>query len=374
MNKIKNELINMTAEGSRKDLYKRNEYVISQLPLKKVYIWGTGLLGKFAYNQFVKNDIIVNGYIDNNKEKINADEKIFGWEILQSADIVVIASIHYPEIINQLHELKIENYIYYEELALANVKYDSYYQAFDGIFEELERNRDQYISLYDIWADDLSKEIYLKIIMYRKSLDSLYVEQAYNLSIREGIQDFDQIVVKKLGENSIFYDVGGFDGKSSMDFIEHVKDYRHIYFFEPDKDIIETVKKNLKDVKNISFINAVVGEARGSVRYDNIGNGGGTVSETGEEIVETVILDDFIEQGVSYIKMDIEGYELQALKGAKHFIEQEKPLLAVSVYHKPSDIHKLINTVMSWNPDYKIYMRHYTKTYADTVCYFINEA
>lgn len=363
----------MTAVGAVGELYNRKKELISQLSLKGVYIWGTGLLGKFVYNQFQKNNIKVNGYIDNNKKEINSDKGIFGCEILESTDIVVIASIHYPEIIDQLRQLRIDNYIYYEELALADVRFATYYQAFDKIFEELEDNKNQYISLCNVWADELSKEVYSKIIMFRKTLDNSYLEQAFQLSMKEGIQDFDRTVVERFGENCAFFDVGGFDGQSSIDFVEHSKIYRHIYFFEPDKSIIEMAKTNLRYVKNISFINAAVGENRGNVKYDDIGNGGGTVSERGREIVKTVILDDFIEHGVNYIKMDIEGYELQALKGAKQFIKREKPLLAVSVYHKPGDIHKLVNLIISWNPSYKVYMRHYTKTYADTVCYFVNE-
>jgi FkbM family methyltransferase len=372
MDWIKDELTNMTADKARRELYARKRNLISQIGLKgKVYIWGTGLLGNFAYKQFQKNNIKVAGYIDNNKSKIDIAKKVFGCEILEAVDIVVIASIHYPEIIEQLQGINIDNYIYYEELALADTRFAVYYQAFNKMFEELEDNKDQYISLYDIWADELSKEIYSKVIMYRKTLDSVFLNQAFQLSIKEGIQDFDHVVVERFGENCIFFDVGGFDGQSSIDFIDHAKKYKHIYFFEPDKNIIEIAKANLQEKKNISFINAVVGEARGNVKYDDIGNGGGLVSEKGKEIVETVVLDDFIETGINYIKMDIEGYEMEALKGAKHFIEKEKPLLAISVYHKPGDIHKLVNLILSWNPDYKAYIRHYTKTYADTVCYFI---
>lgn len=373
MDWIKDELISMSATQARAELCKRKAYVFRRLSLNRIYIWGIGLLGKFAYDQFKKNNINVVGYIDNDKSKINPDRDIWGCEILESTDIVIVASIHYPEIIEQLRQLGIDNYIYYEELATADERFDTYYQAFDGIFEELEDNKNQYIYLCNIWADDLSKEVYSKIIMFRKTLDSSYLEQAFQLSNKEGIQDFDRIVVDRLGENCVFYDVGGFDGQSSNDFIKTVKDYRHIYFFEPDKRIIEMAKKNLRNIKNISFINAVVGEISGNVRYDAIGNGGGKVSEEGRELVETVILNDFMESGISYIKMDVEGYELQVLKGAKQFIEQEKPLLAVSVYHKPGDIHILVKLILSWNPNYKVYMRHYTKTYADTVCYFINE-
>ena len=87
-----------------------------------------------------------------------------------------------------------------------------------------------------------------------------------------------------------------------------------------------------------------------------------------------VKLDDYISGRNSYVKLDVEGYEAEVLQGMKNSILRFKPLLAVSVYHIPGDIHKMAEMLLSWNPDYKVYIRHYTKSYADTVCYFVNES
>lgn len=86
-----------------------------------------------------------------------------------------------------------------------------------------------------------------------------------------------------------------------------------------------------------------------------------------------VKLDDFIESADSYIKIDVEGWEEAALEGARNAIKEYKPMLSVSVYHKPGDIHKLVNKILAWNPAYQVYLRHYTETYADTRAYFIHK-
>ena len=79
----------------------------------------------------------------------------------------------------------------------------------------------------------------------------------------------------------------------------------------------------------------------------------------------------FLEQPVSFIKMDIEGAEKEALMGAKKIIQKYKPKLAVCVYHKPEDIVRLPLLINEILPEYKIFLRHYTEFHIETVCYAI---
>lgn len=73
----------------------------------------------------------------------------------------------------------------------------------------------------------------------------------------------------------------------------------------------------------------------------------------------------------AYIKMDIEGAEMDAILGMKNMIKNNHPVMCISIYHKLGDMHFLIRKVLSLYPDYKVYLRHYSRTYADTVAYFI---
>ena len=69
--------------------------------------------------------------------------------------------------------------------------------------------------------------------------------------------------------------------------------------------------------------------------------------------------------------MDIEGWEMNALKGAEKLIATSKPKLAICVYHKHNDIIELYEYIKSINSDYKVYLRHYTEGVVETVMYFI---
>ena len=62
---------------------------------------------------------------------------------------------------------------------------------------------------------------------------------------------------------------------------------------------------------------------------------------------------------IDYIKLDIEGAELDCLKGAAKSIVRWKPKMAISAYHKPEDIWELANYVNSLRADYEFELRHY---------------
>ena len=69
--------------------------------------------------------------------------------------------------------------------------------------------------------------------------------------------------------------------------------------------------------------------------------------------------------------MDIEGAELEALKGAEETIKRYRPKLAICVYHKPEDIVEIPKYILNINPDYKLYLRHYSDNAGETVLYAI---
>jgi hypothetical protein len=69
--------------------------------------------------------------------------------------------------------------------------------------------------------------------------------------------------------------------------------------------------------------------------------------------------------------MDIEGAELEALKGASETIIKHKPNLAISLYHKPQDLWEIPNFIKSLRNDYKFYLRSHGHLTFDSVLYCI---
>ncbi|MBQ7480144.1 MAG: FkbM family methyltransferase [Selenomonadaceae bacterium] len=83
----------------------------------------------------------------------------------------------------------------------------------------------------------------------------------------------------------------------------------------------------------------------------------------GTEEANFIDLDSYVERNslprVDYIKLDVEGAELEALQGACTSIAKWKPKLAISAYHRPEDLHVLAAYIKSIRPDYELAFRHY---------------
>ncbi|WP_108838983.1 FkbM family methyltransferase [Tateyamaria sp. Alg231-49] len=92
-----------------------------------------------------------------------------------------------------------------------------------------------------------------------------------------------------------------------------------------------------------------------------------------EAKVETLSIDDLagskpIER-IDYIKMDIEGAELAALKGAKRILERDRPTLAICVYHKLEDFHTIPSYIDGLGLGYEFYLQHGTLHNDETVLF-----
>ena len=81
-------------------------------------------------------------------------------------------------------------------------------------------------------------------------------------------------------------------------------------------------------------------------------------------------LDEFLKgERVTLMKMDIEGAEYDALKGAEYIIKTQKPRLAISIYHDKNHIVDIPALLLSFRSDYKFYIRHYSLLSNETVLY-----
>jgi FkbM family methyltransferase len=99
-------------------------------------------------------------------------------------------------------------------------------------------------------------------------------------------------------------------------------------------------------------------------------------SGTGDVVeVEAVALDNFLgEPAPTYLKMDIEGSEMDALAGASRIIREQGPLLAICVYHKQDDLWKIPLLIHSLNPEYRFFLRPHKLEVWDLVCYAVPKA
>ena len=257
----------------------------------------------------------------------------------------------------------------------------------EGTFQEIP------LIAYDKFTFD--EHIKTKIVItskpnYYEMLDQLHesgiqddsiIDGTFLWDVIEGKQYFDLSELPHTDAES-FVDVGCLDGLSSVTFHKWSGKYSDVcYCFEPDRRNLKKTENNLKKfgVENYELFDKGVWDSSKELYFDANGTGQAhfekyNEGDKKEGLVKlpVVSIDEALAgKNVTFIKMDIEGSELMALRGAEKTVREQKPKLAICVYHKPSDIVDIPSYVLNVRSDYKLYFRHYADTECETVMYAI---
>ncbi len=184
-------------------------------------------------------------------------------------------------------------------------------------------------------------------------------------------QYFEKEVVT-FEDGETFIDVGGYEGETTAEFFSEAGELKNIHavILEPEKANIEKVKENFgKDNRATLLPFGAWSE------YQKIAISSDSSNSTlgfGDDFVECDTLDHLLE-GISptYIKMDIEGAEYNALVGARETIKKHTPKLAICVYHKRDDILKIMSLLDEITSGYDYYFRSYRSEGIEAVLYAI---
>lgn len=181
----------------------------------------------------------------------------------------------------------------------------------------------------------------------------------------------------EFGNNEVFVDVGCLNLGSSLKMKAHCKQLKKVYAFEPDQ---ESYAHCLERKKETNFNEAVIlpygaWSEETTLSFQGGCQGSSGVCDGGSETykINVVPIDSVLDSDdkVTFIKMDIEGSELEALKGAKGTILRDKPKLAICIYHKPEDMTEIPLYIKGLVPEYKLYVRHHSSGPDETVLYAI---
>ncbi len=177
-----------------------------------------------------------------------------------------------------------------------------------------------------------------------------------------------------LSDRECFVDIGAFDGDTIKDFVSrtHAR-FERIDAFEVDAINFGSLKANVGHIPEkdrIRLFNLGVWDSECDITY-SIGSSQSTVG-SGEGKGHVVPLDTALPgEKVTFVKMDIEGAELRALRGAGRIIRTQKPRLAICVYHDFKHLWEIPLYIKTLVPEYKIYLRHHTNLEYETVCYAV---
>ena len=304
--------------------------------------------GIFASNGFVRNKQVYGLQI----ESYSALKDRFGEMI-----VLLCFGTHRAEVMENIEKINREQELYAPEVPVVG----------KGLFnkEYYEANRCEFEKIYSLLADEKSKETFKNIIKYKISGKIDYLTECEE----DPSEPYNSFLNNRGRE--VILDLGAYNGDTALEFSSVFPDYSKIIAVEPDKKTFKKLLINTEGLRDIYRHNLCVSDFSGRGFF--LMNGGrNSLVGDGEE-TDCVTVDDLAgNQNITLIKMDVEGEEAKAIKGAKETILKNKPRLIISAYHRTEDFLQLPKEVLGIREDYKIYMRHFPSIPAwDTVYYFV---
>lgn len=228
-------------------------------------------------------------------------------------------------------------------------------------------NKDVLRNLYDNLLDQHSKDSLVAYLLSKTRQDMKYLP-----AIFDKIQYFPKGMFQLTSHES-YFDCGAFVGDTIDEFLKASGGaYDYIWAAEPDRSNYKQLMQYVENesLSNIDVVNKGIYGYAGKLPFQEEGSMLSMLSDDSDCYIEVDTIDR-ISAGkpVTYIKMDVEGAELMALKGAEQTIRKYKPILGISIYHKERDLIDIPRYIKEIVPEYKFYFRVHKKLAIDTVLY-----
>ena len=222
-----------------------------------------------------------------------------------------------------------------------------------------------------LWADDASRQEYLNHVRWRALGD----QNALGPPVKEESYFLESLY--RIEDREVFVDCGAYTGDTAEQVIRRNPAFSRIVAIEADPENFDCLTKWIGTLdtpvaSRISALNVAVGAKRGKLRFQAGGGEGAKLAADGNVVVECIPIDELAPAaGSTFIKMDIEGAELDALAGARRSIQKNRPILSICVYHKQDDLWRIPLFIDTLVEDYRFFLRAHDVDGWQLVCYAV---
>jgi FkbM family methyltransferase len=351
---------------------------------EKLVLFGAGPLGKGVLAGLRKAGVEPLAFADNNRDRWQ--QQLMGLTVLSPTEAVerygktacfVVTIYQGSAVRRQLASLGCQRVVACAPLLW---KYADIFIPQCGL-ELPHRFREQCASIRQCYAalgDELSKREVREQLLWRYWLDFSALSPALDAVDTYFPKDLLAPV-----PDEVFVDCGSFDGDSIRSFNSHWSgQFRHAFAFEPDPANRAAMASNVKAMgiaDRVTVMPYAVGNINGQVSFAFNSSASSHVttenakSDAGSAI-ECRRLDDIewpTTMTPTYIKMDIESAEPEAIAGASELLRRHQPVLAICTYHRSEHLWQIPNLIRSIAPEYHVFLRRYAEESWEGVCYAI---
>lgn len=227
--------------------------------------------------------------------------------------------------------------------------------AGDGLFtrEFVEENEEKFDKAFAMLADEKSRKTYVNLINFKISGKLDYLLPCFS----EKDEVYNDIL--KIGKNDTIADLGAYNGDTIEEILANTDgSVNKIFALEPDRKNFEKLLRNTLKYPFVEAHNVAAYSDDTLLGFSKTAGRQSKISENGEKI-KAVKIDSFIKTQISLLKMDIEGSELEAVKGAENTIKKFKPKLYICAYHRNDDMFSIPLAISRIRDDYKFYFRQH---------------
>lgn len=228
-------------------------------------------------------------------------------------------------------------------------------------------------SVFQQLSDEQSKEVYLHAVNYRRNFAPEHLTALAQLYDRN--QYFGNDVVPYIQGDTVI-DCGAYTGDTLEAFYNSPDCRCHSYFaLEPTPEYFSTIVNYVQGhglQNQVHPLQSAVWDRCEKLSFLDSADTGNAVTAKGGITVHADTIDHILSNHrgkADFIKMDIEGSEVPALRGAKEVICRDHPVLAICIYHRVSDLWEIPLLIRSMYGDYRLYVRHHSKGIEETVLY-----
>jgi FkbM family methyltransferase len=347
-----------------------------------VWIYGSGTFAETIIVQLEDLGFVISGVIDhmNLGKQINSSKNSYTVKSLSETDLVPECQIVLA-VCNLYGDLKSISQLIGPDIQITSpveifqmfseqgIDSQNYWLSTD--FDLFSRSYLELQNFKEILGDDESQELFDGILNYRKY--GQIIDLPSPRPLREQYLAKDYSTPPK---DLKIIDLGACQGENLEDFLTAGHSFIDGFLFEPDARNLKLLKDHLESLNLTSLECHPLGawNETTTLKFQASGNPAAALSGVGDISINVVALDDFIPEKYSpnFVKMDIEGAEMEALEGMTNIIENHRPHLAISVYHKPSDLWAIGNFLHHKFPNcYSFYLRMYGQQTFDTILYAV---
>ena len=354
----------------------RNPKLLSKA--KPVLLFGAGNFGRDVASLLKKEGYIVLGFVDSNPKSAEIEGlRVVRWDDINDEERraqLVIAIFNRDIAISPLRQTASDHG--FEDIYLP---WDIYQQfgvelgwrfwldKYDVILKSLEKIKGTYSKL----SDDESRTLLLDICLFR-----LGIRDEYSELISDAEQYFNSITMPYLEGRDITYVDGGAYNGDTYRKLSGLVEIKRAFLFEPDKDNFIAMQAAVaKSSQEVVCSPLALSDDYKILSFNSGAGEGAAVSAAGDAHIAATSLDAFFHGvKVDFIKMDVEGSEIDAIEGSRNLIGEFRPVLAISLYHKAQDLWDIPEKVMQITDSYDFYIRQHAKNSFDSVLYAIPKA